>query len=309
MHLPRHRTPVDGNPEDRGGAPRRRLPRPLSGSSGRASPIAGAAIAVGVAPAALAAGPSAKAAAAHGKGVLVGGIHNPAHSAFSRTTGLFGNTNGWVMRLKNQGNGGGQTVECKAATGGACLESSNGSTGFAFDFKSGGATGGTIQLSNPAGAPFTTNARGVATGLNANYLQGQEASMFQLASKPAADSEKLGGKPAGEYQLASKPAGDSEKLGGKPASEFVTTAQVMFATVGGEKLESTRGATGLTRSGSTYTVVFGSNVSKCAYTASPQGTALESGALGVGPTGGNANGVNVMLPAGYNGGFDLQVDC
>jgi hypothetical protein len=293
MQLLRHRTPADGNDENRGATVRRRLARPLSATGGRAVVVAGVAIAIGVAPVALAAnsGPSAKAARASGKSTLVGGIHNPANSAFSKTTGLFGNTKGWVARIKNQGAGGSATLECKSATGGSCLEANNKSTGFAFDFTTSGSTGGTIQLKNTEGAPFTTNAHGVATGLNANYLQGREASAFQLAADPAAK------------------ATEAEKLGGKTASEYVTTAQVLFATVANEKIESTRGATSVSKTGSTYTVVFGAEVSKCAYTASPEGAPLETGAIGVAPTPGNVDGVNVILPESYTGGFDLQVDC
>jgi hypothetical protein len=256
-------------------------------------------IAVGVAPVALAAGsnPSAKTAAASGTGTLLGGIHNPANGSFPRTTGLFGTTSGWVSRVKNQGGGGAQTLECGSSTGGTCLEATNRSSGFAFQFSSAGATGGTILLKNTSGAPFTTNAKGVATGLNANYLQGQEASAFQLASQPAANATN---------------AGNAEKLGGQPPSAYLTTGQVLFATVNAEhKLESSRGATSIVTpsSGSTYTVVFSSNVSKCSYSASPVGQALTSGQLGVAPTNGNANAVDVILPGAFSGGFDLQVDC
>lgn len=267
----------------------RRLPRPLSASGGRAVAVAGAALAIAVAPVALAngTGPSAK-AASHSKATLVGGIHNPAHTAFSRTTGLFANTKGFVARIKNQGAGGAATLPCSAATGGTCLEAANGSTGFAFSFSSAGAAGGTITMKSPEAAPFTTNAHGVATGLNANFLQGHQATDFQLASKPATDAESLGG---------------------KPASSYLTTGQVLFATVSGETLQSTRGATAVTKSGSTYTVTFGGDVSKCAYTASPEGAALTEGQIGVAPAGGNDGGVDVIVPGGYTGGFDLQVDC
>lgn len=259
---------------------------------GKVVAVTGTVIAVAVAPVALAAGsgPSGKAASASNRGALVGGIHNPAFSSFSRTTGLFANTKGWVTRIKNEGSGGAATLRCKSATGGSCLEAANNSTGFAFFFSSGGATGGTIQLKNPNGAPFTTNAHGVATGLNANYLQGKQASEFQLASQPAANAEKLGG---------------------QPASSYVTIGQVLFARVSADgKLESNRGATAISSPAtSTDTVTFGADVSKCSYTAAPVGAAITSGQIGVGPTPGNAKGVNVYFPSGYAGGFDLQVDC
>ena len=181
----------------------------------------------------------------------------------------------------------------RISTGRHFLEASNRSSGFAVQFTSSGSTAGTILLKNTAGAPFTTNAKGVATGLNANYLQGQEASAFQLAGQPAANATNAA------------TAANAEKLGGQPPSAYLTTGQVLFATVNAEhKLENTRGATSITTleeakpqagatptSGSTYTVVFASNVSKCSSTASPIGQALTSGQLGVGPTNGNANGV------------------
>ncbi|MHB1859633.1 MAG: hypothetical protein ACYCUM_05900, partial [Solirubrobacteraceae bacterium] len=287
MQLLRHRPPANAGQNDREQEGRRRLRGPLSSSGGRSVAIAGAVIAIGVAPAALAAGssPSAQAAGNRNRSVLVGGIHNPAHAAYTRTTGIFANAGGFVTRIKNQGSGGSAALECNVRTGGACLFSDNRSTGFSFEFVGHGSTGGTILLANPQGAPFTTNAHGVATGLNANYLQGKQAGEFQLAAQPAAK------------------ATEAEKLGGKPASEYLTTGQLLFATVAGEKLQSTRGATGLTHSGSTYTVLFGANVSKCAYTASPEGAALETGSIGVAPAAGNANAVDVILPAKYTGGF------
>lgn len=257
--------------------------------------VAGVAIAVVAAPVALASsggGTAHKAAANNNdRSSLRGGIHNPPHASFARTTGLFANTRGWVSRTKNLGSGGAATLVCHAPAGGAaCLEAANTKAGFAFAFKSSGSTGGTILLKNAEGAPFTTNAHGVATGLNANYLEGKQASEFQLAAKPAADSEKLGGQTPDHY---------------------VNTGELLFANVeAGPKITSTRGATAVTAAGSTYTVVFGTtDVSKCSYTASPEGAALASGAIGVAPVENNAPAVAVSVPAGFTGGFDLQVVC
>lgn len=303
MQLSRHRTNANDStnePRRRANEPRRRgfisrLTRLTLGSPGRAVAFAGAVIAIAVAPVALASGWGGHSARAS-RSSLRGGIHNPPHSSFSRTTGLFANTKGWVTRMKNLGSGGAATLLCGAPSGGsACLEANNSSAGFAFQFMSAGSTGGTILLKNTAGAPFTTNAHGVATGLNANYLQGKQASEFQLASKPAAKAE------------------DAEKLDGQPASAYVSTSQLLFADVNAEaKIEGGRGATGVTKSesGKTFTVVFGeSDVSKCSYTASPRGAALEGAQIGVAPTSGNAHGVDVNVPEGFSGGFDLQVVC
>ena len=59
----------------------------------------------------------------------------------------------------------------------------------------------------------------------------------------------------------------------------MSTGQLLFADVGaGPVIQSTRGATTVGQLESTYTVAFGTtNVSKCAYTASPQGAALSLG--------------------------------
>ncbi len=277
----------------------RRVARRLPHAGGsRAVTLAGVAIAVAAAPVAMAAGGGWGShwrghAARHRQAPLRGAIHNPPFGAFSRPTGIFANDGGWVTRIKNQGGGGAGVLLCGSAAGrNACLASENSAAGMAFDFTSNGATGGTIQLKNEGGAPFTTDAHGVATGLNANYLQGKQASEFQLASKPAADSEELGGQKPSAYAAAS---------------------QLMFADVSAgatPKLENTSGATAVTLSGSTYTVTFGkADVSKCSYTASPLGGALAGGQLGVAPDPAEKAAVTVTGPTGFSGGFDLQVIC
>jgi hypothetical protein len=78
----------------------------------------------------------------------------------------------------------------------------------------------------------------------------------------------------------------------------------------GPVIQNTRGATSVGQLETTYTVVFGTtNVSKCAYTASPQGAALTSGQLGVAASPTNVSAVVVSTPTGFSGGFDLQVVC
>lgn len=259
--------------------------------------LAGAALALAaatVAPAALAAGTGngrAHSAFLSDNKPLKGAIHNPASSAFLRTTGIFANFSGWTARIQNLGSGGAGVFGCKASgSSQACLASENGKGGLAFTFATNGNVGGQILLTNPNGAPFTTNAHGEATGLNANYLQGKQASEFQLASKPAANSEALGG---------------------VPASEYAKTSQLLFADVSSTgTILSTRGATAASTSTNSFTVTFGTlNVSKCSFTASPQGAALAGGALGVEASGSSTSAVVVNAPAGFTGGVDLQVVC
>jgi len=286
-----HRRPKQERPSQSGG----RLSRLLLAPGSKATAIAGAVIAIAIAPVALASGWSwnskAHAAGAKGRSALRGAIHNPPHSSFSKTTGLFANTKGWVSRMKNLGSGGSEQLLCGTPAGGdACVEANNSSTGFAFSFSSAGATGGTILLKNTAGAPFTTNAHGVASGLNANYLEGKQAKDFLPVAGTAADSAKLGG---------------------QEPSHYINVGQVLFAVVSAEepKIEEGRGAKTVTKKESTYTVLFEGDVSKCSYTASPRGAALTEGQIGVAPTAGNADGVDVSVPGEFSGGFDLQVDC
>jgi hypothetical protein len=256
--------------------------------------LTGAALAIVAAPVAIAssagASRSAHAATLSDNTPIKGGIHNPASSSYLRTTGIFANFSSWTTRVLNLGSGGAGTFVCKAASGAsACLASENSKGGLAFTFATTGATGGEILLTDPSGAPFTTNAHGEAKGLNANYLQGKEAKEFQLANQPAANANELGGKPASEYAVGA----------------------LMFADVSpAGTILNTRGASAAAKEGESFKVTFGTaDVSKCSFTASPTEAALTSGQLGVEPSSGNASAVVVRPPASFSGGVDLQVIC
>jgi hypothetical protein len=107
---------------------------------------------------------------------LKGGARN---GTFSSETRVIANNSVFGTRQSNLGSGGGAIYGCRAPSGGkACMESSNLNQGQAFNFRFRGALGGTIntQLVNKADAkPFTTNATGVATGLNADRVDGKDA--------------------------------------------------------------------------------------------------------------------------------------
>jgi hypothetical protein len=262
----------------------------------RAGVLSACALALAAAPVALAAqghgGPVAHSAGSEAAGgyPIRGAIHNPPHSSYYRTTGIFSNSASWTNRVENYGSGGAALDACHAPGGGTpCLDGYNLSGGLAFIFQTSGNSGGEILLRNPNGAPFTTNAHGVASGLNANFLQGKQASEFQLANQPAANANALGG---------------------QPASAYVNSGQLLFAdVVPGPGIRATRGATAVSKSGEAYVVTFGSsNVSTCSYTASPAGAALSGGQLGV-EAGSTNSAVVVNVPSGFSGGFDLQVVC
>ena len=260
----------------------------------RAAVLSGAVVAVAAAPLALAAGgtrPARASSAAAGGQPVRGGAKNPPYGGYFQTTQIWANNSSWGTRQSNLGTGGSAIYGCRSPAGGLpCLDANNLKGGLAFSFITSGSTGGSILVGNSNAAPFTTNGHGVAAGLNANFLQGKQASEFQLANQPATNANQLGG---------------------QPPSSYVNTGQLLFADViPGPAIQSTRGATSVTQLETAYTVVFGTlNVSKCSYTASPQGAALTSGQLGVAASSTNASAVTVSAPSGFGGGFDLQVVC
>ena len=107
--------------------------------------------------------------------------------AFNATTGK----GGYVTRQSNTQTGskagGGAIYGCRGAAGGTasgsapCLRASNLAAGFAFEFAGEGDVVGQISVgdgktANSKAKPFTTNATGVATGLNADQVDGKSAS-------------------------------------------------------------------------------------------------------------------------------------
>ena len=133
--------------------------------------IAAVAVALLVTPFAVAAG--------EGRPVL-GGSRNPSSNeslAYSRETQIIANNATYGTRQSNKSTtGGGAIYGCRARTGTkACLRASNLSNGRAFSFAtSSGTEVGRIE-GPTAAAPFTTTATGVATGLNADKVDGKDA--------------------------------------------------------------------------------------------------------------------------------------
>ena len=118
---------------------------------------------------------------------LDGGARNPSNNAsqsYTRETQIIANTSTYGTRQSNKStNGGGAIYGCRSAPGGTpannepCVRASNLSNGRAFEFATGGTEVGRIDVDRTRRrAPFTTNATGVATGLNADQVDGQSAS-------------------------------------------------------------------------------------------------------------------------------------
>lgn len=133
--------------------------------------IASVLVALLVTPFALAAGENRE---------VRGGARNPSPNAslsYTRETQIIANTSTYGTRQSNKSTrGGGAIYGCRAQRGtNSCVRASNLSNGRAFSFSTNSGTEvGRIDGPTTA-APFTTSATGVATGLNADKVDGKDA--------------------------------------------------------------------------------------------------------------------------------------
>ena len=111
-------------------------------------------------------------------------------------------TGGYSTRQSNlSGDGGGAIYGCRSKVGGSaatpkpqnpCVRANNLSTGYAFEFNAAkGNIGGlfTVGGGGDSAKPFITNATGVATGLNADRVDGQSASEIIAAAAAVAAAD------------------------------------------------------------------------------------------------------------------------
>jgi hypothetical protein len=124
---------------------------------------------------------------------IEGGVRNPSNNQtqeLQRETEIIANTSTYGTRQSNKSNnGGGAIYGCRSAEGGTprgnepCIRANNLANGLAFEFESDGKTVGRIDAEGGGGEdtrPFTTNATGVATGLNADRVDGRDGEqLFQ----------------------------------------------------------------------------------------------------------------------------------
>jgi hypothetical protein len=126
-----------------------------------------------------------------------GGARNPSSNqslAYTRETQIIANTSTYGTRQSNKSsNGGGAIYGCRARTGtNACLRASNLSNGRAFSFATNSGTE-VGRIDGPASAaPFTTSATGVATGLNADKVDGQDAAAIAASANQFAAVSETG---------------------------------------------------------------------------------------------------------------------
>ena len=183
-------------------------------------------------------------AGAFGEGNSVrGGARNPSpdsRKAYTKETQIIANVGTYGTRQSNKSNnGGGAVYGCRSATGGTpkgnepCLRASNLTNGRAFEFNANGGTEVGAITGPATAAPFTTTAKGVATGLNADQVDGKSADEITAAA----------------------------------LAKFATVTGTNGA------LGDQRGATASARSAAgIYSVDFNADVSKCARTATITGT-------------------------------------
>jgi hypothetical protein len=210
----------------------------------------------------------------NGKSVR-GGVRNPSDNQsreFTRETEIIANTSTYGTRQSNKSdNGGGAIYGCRSGEGGTpknnepCIRAVNLAKGRAFEFATTGKEVGRIESSDKTAAPFTTNATGVATGLNADQVDGKSADDI------VRDAQAL----------------------------------TSFAAVNGAdgKLTAGRGAASATRAAAgVYTVTFAGDVSKCAYTATVIGGEGAEGFASVSPVAADVKSLQVRTRAANSSG-------
>jgi hypothetical protein len=244
----------------------------MSGRTLRYILVGALALAIGI--------PSVAAGFGEGRTLLLG-KRNPSPSgsrALNTETEIIASNGTYGTRQSNKrnGDGGGAIYGCRSDVGHEpCVRANNLKGGRAFEFETVGKEAGRIETGDVNGAPLTTNATGVATGFNADKVDGRDGS--DLAA--AAD------------QLFAAVNADGTLAAGGPeatASSKTNAAQ------------------------QTYTVTFNRDVSKCSYTANVVGNSADF-SLGVEP-GTATNQVRVDERDVADGntagrGFHLQVIC
>jgi hypothetical protein len=226
-------------------------------------------------------------------------------SNVASTTGI---TGGYSTRQSNlSSSGGGAVYGCRSGAGGSaatpkpqnpCLRANNLATGLAFEFNaSNGDTGGliTVGTGGDAKKPFTTNATGVATGLNADQVDGLDAAAIIALAR-------------------TKTGLDADTVDGKDATDL----QAKFAQVtsGGAASAASRGLIASNPVVHTppgiYDVTFAGNLSACAVSATR--TDVAAGEISASPTTAAGNTTVTVRTANSAGAledhpFDLTVSC
>jgi len=127
--------------------------------------------------------PSVAVGAGEGRSLLLG-KRNPSSGDLTKETQVIADNGTYGTRQSNErdGDGGGAIYGCRSNPGAEpCVRASNLRTGRAFEFATRGKEAGRIESTDVTAAPFTTNATGVATGLNADAVDGRDGASLAAA--------------------------------------------------------------------------------------------------------------------------------
>jgi hypothetical protein len=234
---------------------------------------------------------------------LDGGARNPANDTrqnYTKETEVIANVSTYGTRQSNKSdNGGGAVYGCRSKAGGTaaknepCLRATNLNVGSAFEFATNGVLGGliTVGKGGDAAKPFTTNATGVATGLNADRVDGRSG-------------DELLGK--------TEKAADSDKVDGLDAADMARAGDLLFARVAanGTTVDGSRpsGVTSTASGADTARVTFGKDVSACSFTATEADGAPSGETIATESVAGAGQSVDVTFET-TRSAFHLQVIC
>jgi hypothetical protein len=169
---------------------------------------------------------------------LLGGARNPGNdtsTALTKETQIIANLSKYGTRQSNKSSsGGGAIYGCRSGAGGTaannepCIRANNLSTGFAFEFvATGGDTAGLIQTKDASGKPFTTNATGVATGLNADRVDSLDAEQIVT-------NARAGYTPLKSLAFSSATASNADEAAARAAATEVALLQFGPFTIYGK---------------------------------------------------------------------------
>ena len=225
-------------------------------------------------------------------------------SSIASSNGLKG---GYSTRQSNlSSSGGGAVYGCRSQAGGSaakptpqnpCLRANNLSRGLAFEFNATiGDSAGLITAGSGGDTkkPFTTNATGIATGLNADRVDGLNAGQIIAIARTKANL-------------------DADTLDGRDSADFLTRfAQISAGGAIGESRGLPAYAVAHIAGSGIYAVAFNGDLTKCAIAATLTGGAL--GEIVAVPTLASGNTTIAVTTADSTGSaedraFHVQANC
>ena len=128
--------------------------------------------------------PSVAIGAGEGRSLILGERNPGGNAELTQETEVIAASGTYGTRQSNKrdGDGGGAIYGCRSNPGAEpCIRSNNLKGGRAFEFDTVGKEAGRIETGDPNGAPFTTNATGTATGLNADRVDWRDGASLAAA--------------------------------------------------------------------------------------------------------------------------------